>query len=210
MCPAIRFGRFRRLETACRHGKSWVVLHSQTPFQTASNIFNAYFCSRSTIEDLVSLSVHQETFIAAIEEAQAQIVQRRRDYRIQGNLGDLMDYVMTTLEYVLNSAARVLGAQHGLDNNFALSAKLITLLENIEMFEWFKIFAEDLDEFYNGLSDWSEFESLFFTNRHLERWLLFFGIIVEEADNGQVYVHVPLDSDAEYLLSVTAEMTQNL
>ena len=45
MCPAIRFGRFRRLEhqiswpytgkigikTACRHGKSWVVLHSQTP-----------------------------------------------------------------------------------------------------------------------------------------------------------------------------------
>ena len=59
MCPAIRFGRFRRLEhqiswpytgkigikTACRHGKSWVVLHSQTPskmdWQTACNRLNA-------------------------------------------------------------------------------------------------------------------------------------------------------------------------
>ena len=58
MCPAIRFGRFRRLEhqiswpytgkigikTACRHGKSWVVLHSQTPSQRDAEIFLARFC----------------------------------------------------------------------------------------------------------------------------------------------------------------------
>lgn len=119
-----------------------------------------------------------------------QIVQRRSDYKAGGDLSDLMDNVMATLEYVLNSAARLLGTQHGLDSSFALSAKLTTLLKDIEMFEWFKMFAEDLDTFYAGLDEWSEFEALFFTNRHMERWLLFSGIIVEQADNGQVYAHV--------------------
>lgn len=178
-------------------------------FQASGTIFDVYFCSRSTIDDLTSFTEHREALIADIEEARVQIVQRRRDYRIQGDLGALMDYAIATLQHVLNSAARVLGAQHGLDSQFTLSIKLVTLLKEMGMFEWFKLFAEDLDAFYCGLDDWSEFESLFFTNRHLERWLLSFGIIVEEADNGQVYAHVPLDSDAEYLLSLTARTKQS-
>ena len=172
--------------------------------QAAGNIFSSYFSGRSTIPDVDNFVSHQEMLIEQIEEARNEIVLRRRKYRIsEDDLDSFLDYTMTTLEHVLNSSARVLGMRHAMSEDVVISPKLAALLEDMEMLEWFKLFAEDLDSFFCDLNEWSKFEDLFFINRHLERWLLFFGIIVDQIDNNGVYVHVPVGFDADYLLSIS-------
>lgn len=172
--------------------------------QAAGNVFSSYFSSRSTIPDVDTFVSHQEILIEQIEEARSEIVLRRRKYRTaEDDLGSFLDYTMATLEHVLNSSARVLGMRHAMGEDIDMSSKLAALLEDMEMLEWFELFGEDLDAFFCGLNEWSKFEDLFFINRHLERWLVFFGIIVDQTDDNEVYVHVPLVSDADYLLSIS-------
>lgn len=193
----------------CRKFPNVMLTRIQDPieeflYQAAHNIFSTYFSSRSTIPDVDNFVNHQEMLIAQIEEARSEIVLRRRKYRIsEDDLDSFLDYTMTTLEQVLNSSARVLGIRHAMGEDIAISSRLPTLLEDMEMFEWFELFGEDLDVFFCDLNEWSKFEDLFFVNRHLERWLLFFGIIVDQIDNNGVYVHVPVGSDADYLLSIS-------
>lgn len=173
-------------------------------YHAADNVFSSYFSSRSTIPDVDTFVDYQEMLIAQIEKARNEIVLRRRKYRIaEDDLDSFLDYTMTTLEHVLNSSARVLGIRHALGEDIAISSKLAALLEDMEMFEWFELFGKDLDSFFYGFNEWSNFEDLFFINRHLERWLVLFGIIVDQTDNNEIYVHVPVGSDADYLLSIS-------
>lgn len=70
------------------------------------------------------------------------------------------------------------------------------------MTDWLKLFANDLSYFYENLGEWSDFEEIFFVNRHFERWLIVLGIVMQDNGDGQFYAHVPLASDAEYLSQI--------
>jgi hypothetical protein len=172
-------------------------------YSTAGSIFSSYFSTRVSMESADEFGDFQKMLVQQIEEARAGIVLRRRDYRISGDLDDFISYVMPTLEHVLKSSARVLGIQHAIGRGAEISEDLRALLEEIQMLSWFELFATDLDAFYRDLDNWSKFEELFFTCRHTERWLLLFGILVDRSDNYRVYLHVPLGSDTDYLMSIS-------
>jgi hypothetical protein len=59
-----------------------------------------------------------------------------------------------------------------------------------------------------GIEEWAQFEDILFTNRHLERLLLRFGILLDTHATEGVHAHVPFGSDEAYLLELEAKRLQ--
>lgn len=161
-------------------------------FSHVNEIFNAYFAKRSSQH--VASTDFQEYQKALLEEISATsetIVTRREQYRTSLDLDDFVNFTLHALDGLLRSAARVLGLRRASKEEFPLSRELNLTLSDMGMLSWLDIYDRDLEAFFQGLENWTQFEDLLFANRHLERWLAQFGIFVFLSEGDQIYIHIP-------------------
>ena len=59
----------------------------------------------------------------------------------------------------------------------------------------------DLNEFKAEINNWTDFEEIFFVNRHFERLMAQGGLFLERTDDKGIYVKVPYYTDFHYLLN---------
>jgi len=162
-------------------------------------IFDTYFKARhagSSEEEVVGqLEALQEHMPAIVSSC----VDRRRAYRFDGDLDGLLAYVFEKTSLVLKRVAHLLGGAASLWGGDCIPVQMRVLMSRLSMDDWLVLFADDLSKFYESLERWHDFEEIFFTNRHFERWLVFLGVIIEERDGSELYAHVPEGIDAEFL-----------
>ncbi|QRY68844.1 hypothetical protein JVX98_11400 [Ensifer sp. PDNC004] len=183
---------------------SWMLRPIETPIESffyghAGGLFDVYFRSRASALDLRDADSHIESLQEHLPQIIADCITRRRAYRTDADLDGFLDFAFSNVKLLLLQIVRVLGAHAAVAKKATTPAALEGLLREYQLSDWARLFANDLDQFYLGLDEWNDFEQIFFTHRHFERWLLLLGIVVEEKKDGTFYVHVPIGIDAEYL-----------
>ncbi len=180
----------------------------QTLSQYSYNAFSAYFCARVCARDGMNTHATEKHLVEQLDVAHQNIVAKRRDYRLDGSLEGFLDYTFEALSLVLRACARLIGTYHALEKPTELSDDLREKLEELELSHWFDLFAKDLSGFMASIEEWGRFEDILFTNRHLERLLLRFGILLDTHGADGVYAHVPFGSDEAYLLELESKRLQ--
>ncbi len=197
------FGRFPEANKFVASGGVEQILS-----QYSYNAFSAYFCARVCAHDDMNTVSAEKHLVDQLDVAHQNIIAKRRTYRVNGNLDGFLDYTIDALSLVLKACARLIGTYHALEKPPELSADLREKLEELEIAHWFDLFGKDLDGFMASIEEWGRFEDILFTNRHLERLLLRFGILLDTHGADSVYAHVPLGSDEAYLLELESNRVQ--
>jgi hypothetical protein len=181
----------------------WMLQSIATPLEDAlyghaRGVFDTYFKARCSAQSLNDVNGHLDSIVEHLSAMISSSVDQRRSYRVNGDLDAFSSFVFEHTNIILGRIAHVLGGYAGIASKAEVPVALNELMMQFGMTEWLRLFADDLCAFYEGLDGWRDFEEIFFINRHFERWLLFFGLIVEDRVDG-LYIHVPLGSDADYL-----------
>ncbi|NTE86010.1 DUF4238 domain-containing protein [Agrobacterium rubi] len=185
----------------------WMLQRIETPIEDylyshSRGVFDTYYSYRLSAAPLNTAYQHMENFEKNIADIISTCVDRRRLYRINSDLDGFLSLAFEQAKLILSHVAKILGSCAEFDANERIQDKLIEILTPFEMTDWLKLFANDLSYFYENLGEWSDFEEIFFVNRHFERWLIVLGIVMQDNGDGQFYAHVPLASDAEYLSQI--------
>ncbi len=172
--------------------------------QHSYNAFSAYFCARVCARDNVRTNAAEEHLVGQLDAANQSIVAKRQAYRVDGNLDEFLEYTFEALSLLLKACARLIGTYHSFEQPPELPGDLHEKLKELEIIDWFDLFAKDLNGFMESFEEWGRFEDILFTNRHLERLLLRYGILLDTHEAEGVYAHIPFGSDEAYLLELEA------
>lgn len=91
---------------------------------------------------------------------------------------------------LMYALARLFGARCGVLGPFAEDRILHDRLTALSLRKWASLFDADLNRFHNGLEDWDDPSEIHFLNRHLERLLYEAGVLPDQLEAGNLYVHV--------------------
>jgi hypothetical protein len=167
--------------------------------QYTKQIVMAYYIARIANIQLQSIEEQESVLGKKLISAFSKTEEQRRSYREDGNLDKFFSLAVGEAGDILNSFVTLWGSRSLAEQEQPITKLLMEVLVSHELHEWALLFQQDLGSFYNNLSEWSDYEEIFFVNRHLERLLFAFGILVELKNNKTIYLHVPLGFDAEYL-----------
>lgn len=185
----------------------WMLQKIENPiedyfYDKASGIFDIYFGMRRSPNSLDEAAQHLDDLEEHLPDMISICIERRRLYRLNSDLEGFLLLVFEQSKLILNQIARILGISSGFEGRRVIPDRLAELLSRFDMGDWLRLFSNDLSYFYENLANWENFEEVFFTNRHFERWLLLFGVIIQDNGDGKFYAHVPFGSDAEYLSQI--------
>jgi len=182
----------------------WMLKKIATPvegylYSYGSGIFDTYYSWRYASHSTGNAFERMDNLEKYLPEMISMCLEKRRLYRVNSDLDGFLTLAFEQARLALSHIAQILGIFAGVEGGRLVPDKMNEILSRFEMAEWLQLFANDLADFYENLETWRNFEEVFFVNRHFERWLLVFGIILQDQDDGQFYAHVPLGTDAEYL-----------
>lgn len=166
-----------------------------------SRVFNAFYCSSASILNERQLKSYVELALSALQRSVEEIPNMRRAYRYHGDIENLYSQSSELISDVLVFFAMTCGANSAIDRELPANSKLVEALKKHELWNWANLFNKDLNEFKAEINNWTDFEDMFFVNRHFERLMAQNGLFLERTDDEEIYVKVPYYTDFDYLLN---------
>lgn len=161
-------------------------------YDYTSGIFEAYFCAYASTGGEFQLEHRESLALGALKLAVEQIPDKRRAYRLHGDIEGFFDASAIMIQNVLTFTAALFGSYKACGLVLHESSPISVLLAEHELDRWAELFRADLEGFHAGLEQWADFTEIFFINRHFQRLLAHFGIVPDRHDDGfGAYVHVP-------------------
>ena len=137
-----------------------------------------------------------------LDRVAARVVEARLAYRDDADMARLLDVALPEIARLLEFAAQFLGVCDELElAPLDQHPALAETLERRELRSWFRVYRQDLQAYWDRRGAWSDPRELLDLRRHVERLLWQSGILPWPTDDGGLYVHVPLQSDAMALLA---------
>lgn len=165
----------------------------------SGDVFATYYITRVAGHPLETVVEQEAKLTKKIALFFQEVIEKRRAYRMDENLDEFFSFAVSKACDLLNGFAKIFASRRSIEDEPPRTEAFVKILVRHDLIDWASLFERDLDDFYEGLPIWSDYKKLFFVNRHLERLLFMFGILVELQNGGQIYIHVPLGNDANYL-----------
>ena len=160
-------------------------------YDYTSGIFEAYYCAYVSTEGEFQLEDRESLALEALKLAVEQIPDKRRDYRLDGDIEGFFNASAIMIQNVLTFTAALFGSYKACGLVLDESSPISVLLAEHELYRWAELFRADIEGFHAGLEQWADFTEIFFINRHFQRLLAHFGIVPDRHDGFGAYVHVP-------------------
>ena len=160
-------------------------------YDYTSGVFEAFFCAYASTRGEFQLEPRESLALGALKLAVEQIPDKRRAYRLDGDLEGLFNASAIMIQNVLTFTAALFGSYKACGLVLHESSPISVLLAEHELDRWAELFRADLEGFHAGLEQWGDFTEIFFINRHFQRLLAHFGIVPDRHDRFGAYVHVP-------------------
>lgn len=171
----------------------------------SGHVFSTYYITRVAGHPLETIEEQEAKLTKKMAIFFQEVVKKRRAYRVDGNLDEFFSFVVSKACNLLDVFAKLFASKSSLDDDPPLADALLKILVRHDLVDWASLFKQDLSDFYDGLPMWEDYKRLFFINRHLERLLFMFGVLVELRNDGRIYLHVPFGSDADYLYNLVQD-----
>jgi hypothetical protein len=144
---------------------------------------------------------YQDMLATVLERTHDSILAARLAYRSDGDINKFLGIAMPAVGKVLEYAGKVLGHFDGSGQSFLENESLNAVLLKTGLREWLAFFDSELSELWSRRGYWTSFAEFTEFNRHVERLLWQYGVIPWKTPEGQIYVTVPLVTDADRLAS---------
>ena len=164
-------------------------------YSNSSNIYDTFFCTRLSANPEKDIGQFEEWAVSSFRQSAAQIFEARIQYYQDFDHEELFAVATDALAKMMKMIAMFLAARAEPDfpKTELSESDLAKLLSRNALGDWLKLFADDLERFHARIENWSDFNEIFFLNRHLSRLLFHFGIQPDKLDSGQLYIHVSAD-----------------
>ncbi|WP_319520296.1 DUF4238 domain-containing protein [uncultured Martelella sp.] len=158
--------------------------------QLGNEIYYHFFKHKYGTFSLEYLHTCEKITIEKLDEYRNIAISKRNEYRNAGDVNifyiDISHLIRDTCQYI----SKLIGLYNNEHLSGAVSEKLNQKLIFYELDKWYSLLEKDLTNFDRRTNvDWNTNE-LSFQNRHAERLLLWFGILLDETESG-MYIHVP-------------------
>ncbi len=165
-----------------------------------SSAWTAYFTTRASAAFNESMGeAYSEILVAVLTHAQTNIPSARLEYRFDGDLDKLLHTVFPLIAEILRFSGKVLGHYSGIRRSTSENHELNEALEKAGLQNWFMLFDADLSVLWGCMGKWKSNQEFLALGRHTERLMWHYGMFPWMTESGQVYVNIPLASDASLL-----------
>jgi hypothetical protein len=162
--------------------------------------WTGYFTARASAAFYPEAGLaHQELLLSVLKRAQNDIPAARLAYRFHGDIDKLLEIALPRIAEILRFSGSVLGHYDGLENSSFDDPALIAMVEAMGLCDWLALFDSELPWLWDRRRKWASFNEFLMLNRHVERLLWSYGLIPWRTDEGQIYITVPVASDADKL-----------
>ncbi len=175
--------------------------YEESLYAFTSRVFNAFYSSSVSNLNERQLNNYEDLALSTLQRSVEEIPNMRRAYRNHGNIETFYSQSADLISNVLVFFATIFGTYSAINRELSANSKLVKLLEEHELCNWAKLFNKDLNEFKSEITNWTDFEEIFFVNRHFERLMAQHGLFLERTDDERVYVNVPYYTDFHHLLN---------
>ncbi|MEQ1595287.1 MAG: DUF4238 domain-containing protein [Casimicrobium sp.] len=161
----------------------WQQLVAMVVFRACSEYFGGMACTRHESALLPSDDRLREVaqFIALGVEGLAAA---RRQYFMHRNIDQLLRDALPSLETILVSVASISGILEAKATSIGLDSDAGIVLRTAGLWDWSRLFANDLRRHYESRFRWSTEAELSEFGPHIERLLWTIGIFVSQIDEG--------------------------
>jgi hypothetical protein len=162
--------------------------------------WTGYFTARASAAFYPEAGLaHQELLLSVLKRAQNDIPAARLAYRFHGDIDKLLEIALPRIADILRFSGSVLGHYDGLENSSFDDPALIAMVEAMGLRDWLALFDSELSWLWDRRRKWASFNEFLMLNRHVERLLWSYGLIPWRTDEGQIYITVPVATDADKL-----------
>ena len=172
-----------------------------------SRVFNAFYCCSVSKLNERQLKNYEDLALSALQRLVEEIPNMKRAYRNHGNIETFYSQSADLISNVLVLFAMVFGSNIAVGRELPANSKLAEALKKYRLCNWANLLNKDLNEFKSEMDNWTDFEEIYFVNRHFERLMAQSGLFLERTDDGGIYVNVPYYTDFKFLLNLIQNMT---
>ena len=158
-------------------------------------VFNAFFCCSVSKLNKRQLKSYEDLALSALQRTVKEIPNMRRAYRNHRNIETLYSQSADLISHLLVCFAMIFGTYSAVDRELPANSKLAEALKKHELINWANLFYKDLNEYKAEINYWTDFEEMFFVNRHFERLMAQSGLFLEPTDDEGIYVNVSCYTD---------------
>lgn len=156
-----------------------------------------------------TVNAMRELLVQSIDRMEQTVLEERLAYRNHGNLDQLLAVTLPAVRQVLIFAADLLGfCASRRVSPFDDKGMLTGTLSKIGLTNWFRMYQDQLADFYKRLGKWESFDEFLAFNIHVERLLWQLGMFPWEKPEG-VQIDIPLATDISALMSVSGNPVSN-
>ena len=168
-------------------------------YATTYRVFNAFYCCSVSELNERQLKNYEDLALSALQRTVEEIPNMRRAYRNHGNIETFYSQTSDLISHLLVCFAMIFGTFSAIDRELPANSRLVEALKEYELLNWANLFNKDLNEFKAEINNWTDFEEIFFVNRHFERLMAQSGLFPERTNDGGIYVNVPYCTDFNFL-----------
>lgn len=148
-----------------------------------------YFSTRLLCPTAETLSFYSEQALLQLAQMISVTADAHSQYQDDGDHEHFFEISATQVSGFMTTMTRFFATRASMIGPQRTDELLDQALARLELLNWSKLFAEDLEAFNRRFEDWADQEEMYFLNRHLERLLLEVGVFPDQMSDGSLYIH---------------------
>lgn len=158
-------------------------------YQYNDTLLATYFSTRLLAPNPETLEFYCEQAHLQFERMISFTTDAHVQYQEDGDHERFFEICATHVSGFMTAVTRFLAARAAVIGPHRPEEPLNEMLAQFELLKWSKLFEDDLAAFNRRLENWTNFDEMYFINRHFERLLFEVGVFPDQLNDGSLYIH---------------------
>ena len=159
-------------------------------YQYNDTLLATYFSSRLLAPNAETFEFYSEQAHLQLEQMVSFTADAHAQYQEDRDHERFFEVCATHVSGFMTAVTRFHAARAAVIGPHRPGGPLDEILAQFELLKWSKLFKDDLAAFDRQLEDWTNFDEMYFINRHFERLLFEVGVFPDQLNDGSLYIHI--------------------